>query len=1566
MRIDSVGTTASFTTTTKLVDAVKGTGSKLRHQGAKTVQQEGVKTDAETSRVNMATMFAVTPAAKLATSQIILRPGVAIAREGMNYFMKETYSGETKQIIDNYAHSKGIYGTENAHSKYFNIKTGANTLDRVSESNINIHKTVKTISPTNTDLRRIVGASIETLDLKSSSRGLSHYQLTGNNLNISGTGGIKAANDYFKMVDSHGRGLDREIRNKIKLGRTQASLVTSLENTYSRWSNPTNFARSGFRLVTMNMQQNETVKGARLAEPLTMFRKVPGKMLNASTNLTLSIVRNNIIRLQTLNRMRVSGGWAYNRGLKAKLSFYRTTKQRVVNAQTREWMKKGIHSLKEMNPLKRHLLRRREELTRRFLLRVFNRNSSHLNSIFAAKDVLLKDKTLGKAGKKLYKTTRNAIIKDALSGTRAGSYALDIARSVSNSRMGKFTKGLKKVTSKVTDTITRPFRWYNNLKRRIKQSILNKLRNTLVGKIALTITTIVKALFGAVAGLLALAMIFVLFVGILADIEHEYSLRDSRNYLDKRSELIFETLEECHDEQIKTLESMQAAYGAADINYANGSKENYKELYCMIRSVSQYNSEIIDSSGTNAEYKAFIKTLYEQTHKVTVASYGYSDETGAPREAAHIMLTIYRDDMGCYEALSDYTGVLATGGSGGVPVPDIAGECANSSWSSVYATVKSLIAESGANYDQGHSQVINVTDASGTSSYTVRQDCSGYVYACIRVYQHMMGLPLTDQGSSHSLGSATDIPGFTKLPFDVNNLQIGDIIVKPGEHTEIFAGSQGGTVYAYSNGCSEDMHVAGATRSVNISSYTYIWRCTGVLGDANSIGSAGAMAGATTTSSGPQKGMVEITGSHLNDIPLSPKNFNEYADYMRNPMYVLGMSNMTGITFNQKTGNQDGYEIPLLASVNAAKQNGMFTSGTFDDSLTTYKVEVKAKGKLKTKEIELPINKNHIPEAGRPSNSADFIRYVLARHGVSFEFYSKDNFMLTHGVEGITGGSYVTTVTTPNKLIAGDIIWYLPVNDPLLVNYNKKTIESFPSTGNDYTNAIIEAKAIPMLYMGNGTVVAFSRDVLAKSVAEYTSSNGAVRTYNLSSLNKDRIIRMYHYPGYTINPVFGYNDFFAGWTDNKISEYLEVENGPQWDKSTGFKYTDHNGNVIDYSQVYHEEFFDTDDNTFTADWHDKELKTEMMNLGLKYYDQYGILPSTLYAHAAAASNFRSTEESLKAFNVFEKIDNSENELETAKYSYDIDGKLITTYQKYKVYSNIEEATLDMFNSYVKNGKSGSFATSFKEQISRYNMAPVSKDIALSVYRDDWESLNRWDSFAVAKNQKQDAVIKDTTELESGKYFLGKQCTQAQYDQLKAKRESLNANLKDFEDWFSGTWGNFIEEGYFTEFRQNSDDVTMFSGYKNDKNKFVLAVAHNELDKIDSILAEQKAYLESEAKKNELKNAENSIKAKIDAAKDELNKALKAVHPAIDVFGNQITFLKEMHPSQAQYDAIKIANQYYYLAYLEAKEFYNNYGNQEGVSDKINISIERMTIKNVNNWLKNVRKNNPSINDSASI
>ena len=955
----------------------------------------------------------------------------------------------------------------------------------------------------------------------------------------------------------------------------------------------------------------------------------------------------------------------------------------------------------------------------------------------------------------LTKITINAIktaTKDTVTQTKVGKTVWN-ATEIPFEAIRTVKEIIKPVKDKIGDTLSAllaPFKFITKWLFKIVAAVV------FIFVILELIITLEKMLDKTITDVLSGAMGDVETVDILnVDEDELMELEASWNdSLKQRGTKIMNTLDNCHDDFMNKLNEIRLKYDTTDTQYPSGSIENYKEIFCAAEVMCNYDFD----SVTDAELQGWVNDLYERTHIITEEPYDFQYADGTWGEACHIYVDIQRDEMLAYSAMEG----VATGSGNQVGIT--AGNCpkgivVNEDWMNVVRTLKTLIAQTNASYNQSTYLPIGVNDA----IYTVRTDCSGYVSACLWASG---ASPIGTNWNSQSLLNAASIPGFVKYTWNGwDNLQEGDIIAY-GEggkkidangseyygwsgHTEIFAYNSNGKHYVYSNGSTNSLRSAVPTVAGNhgyTASNTCVWRPINPGSSSTTVDVAGA---------------VDIT--------------MDFAEYFELPFYdngtaVILFSNQAGVTFNEETGNEDGYETALAATVNAEiASTQFFTASKFD-----------AYNNMKPHTLDKDTTSSFVSVS-----SYDFVRYIAARHGVTLplDYFEEDIDSIETDLENVT----VATMKP------GDILFYIPqtieINNSLVLapysyGYGSKQFE------------LIKRSIIPMICCEDGTVVAYSRNALC-TLASYDASSAYIRKYNVSDLNQEYIFDIIRPSGYTIAETYGANGTFAGWNDENIKGLLYLLKGEQWETGTLVKaFAEDLGGYeikLDYTPFYYEEMNEGNYYDFT-NAHSNTFKHDVLLTALKFYNEYGILPSTAYTHSFIVSENRSTEESLLYYNIFEKYTlNEDNGVISTKYNYTSDGDVSSKDYLYKKYDSYEAAYRDLYQEYM-NGKSGIlFKTTFNEQLYQYASYSVLNNAVRAKMQQAYNmgansDLANWDQLAVKRKEAID-LLKGRIELltrelpnmyhntSSEYYYLNKliRITQESYTDLVNLLNTQNSN-----------------------------------------------------------------------------------------------------------------------------------------------------------------------------------------------
>lgn len=1131
--------------------------------------------------------------------------------------------------------------------------------------------------------------------------------------------------------------LKREIKDTDRL-RKLAKHTSDTTNKMVRLSSPRRFTKQILRIATTPVQNSEVMQGYRLLE--------------ASTIGAVAIYRlsNNVICAGTLKLYKITSvGKETYKNIKSGMGIkkaYSKAANSVTNTFTNKWGTAKVHVFGKdsasklirnhlSNQIKTSMIRRLPDVARRLNGKYAEQLVKDLENISNLYDTL--------SGAALSKDTINTAIRQ---NTKALTKNL-INNTIGQTKPGKFAKdaikGVKDVFAKPISKVKDVFGMFKTIWKNISDFI---------GKIGAVIAKITKILMSAIAVFFIFIMILYIldffvravyqsntrassfFLGKVTDtIGNAFVDTNSGewdNQLQERGEKIMRTLQNSHNDFLEEIENIRQNYDTTDTQYPSGSLENYKEIFCAVEVMCDFDFDIV----TETELQGWVDKLYDQTHIITTEPYEFEYADGSIGNACHIYIDIQYDELLAYEAMAGFSTRL----NGQVEIDAEhcpRGTVVNTDWMNIVRTVKTLIAQTQAVYDQTTYLPINVND----SIYQVRTDCSGYVSACLWLNG---ACTAGTNWNSQSLVNASSIPGFTKYSWNGwDNLQEGDIIAygsyKWDEdvngnqryawsgHTEIFSHNANGRHFVYSNGSTNTLRSAVPTSAGNHgynATNTVVWRPNN--------------AGSTNT---------EINVDGATDVETTDM-FDPYIPFYSSDSIVLLFSNTSGVVFNEESGNEDGYETALKATVDAEMiSSRFFLNNKFD---TDSNVSCHT------------LNKD-VPASYSTVSSYDFIRYIMAKHGVNTPVDYK-NF-----------GYISNTVPSVYDLKIGDIIFYVPKSTNAMTLSEAPNKYSIGSSGYD----IIESEFVPMMYIGDGYVVAYSRNLHYEGTA-YDNSTAQIRKYKLEDLESNRITETIRPNGYVIDSVYGQSGTFSGWTDTNIEAFIYLLRGTQWE--TGYaEYEDLIGNktTVDYSGFYHEELFEGNIYISTTA-HGRTFKNDILTVALKYYDQYGILPSTAYTHSYVVSKNRSTEESLLYFNIFEKYATDENGANETKFTYTSDGEAIANTYTYKKYRSYLEAYSDLYYTFVGAYSNVLFQESYTAQISGYANAGYLNNATRSkmteTYNSDKSNLDSWDANAVARKNAIDKLESKINTLQYATNTFTNNTSSEYYRLNKYISESVSA------------------------------------------------------------------------------------------------------------------------------------------------------------------------------------------------
>lgn len=1340
-----------------------------------------------------------------------------------------------------------------------------------------------------------------------------------------------------------------------------------------------NIGKSGAKsiksLITKPLNNSEVMQGYRILDaakvPVKIAWKSGTKLVGRFSFHALKAIRvhKEVKALQVLDKAK-----AMKRGTPLQVSSKKELRREAKKIIERKMGKKYSKNY-FTNKAKDNGLKAIQNLTA-------NSRFSHVQEIHNQVKVT---RDLGHANKATAKEARKGIRK----GFRADRHKAKVKKKIAKKTAKAATKG---ITKKAETTATKVS---SKALTKIGQNAF-KAAQKATKAVTDAIAALIKAIAGAVslglpAVIIFIAIVLLMIVGfaISQDAIAQNAMAvwfDAGEPSTSSFDSAMEDLQSKHSSLATKIEDLEANYEVADVQYTNGSKENYKEI--LSATSVMFNEQPYDFD--NADIEKAISDLYDQTHMVTVEEYNFLENDGTSQKAAHIFVNIQRNEELCYAALYGITSSGGSGGAGGNYCP--AGSVANDDWMNIVKTMKSLIASTGTAYDSTKYLPITVND----KTYSVRADCSGYVSACLQVYGAS-----TETWSSFQFTDAGSIPGFTKYSWSGwDNLQAGDIIATNG-HVEIFSNNENGRHYVYSNGTTECCRSPGV--STDNRSYITVWR-------PNSPGSVNGSTSASDSTSGtpakpvtvsqeeahllaciidceaegePYQGQLAV-GSVIMNRAASPNYPNtitgvvyqkgqfapvaqgrlakmlqkgptnnclkaaqevlsgvravNYLNFRVNDGSVQGQvignhvfhgktidvavsggtsgstgtgeimfSNMDGIELNDK-GNQDGYETALKATVNATKSLSKFSSSHYDDSnRTNYDISDTA-------------------------SSLDYIRYVFAKHGVSI------NYTMYDMIKNFTS-------TSIKKAEVGDIVIYQPKTKDaesitaLTKEYNK-------ADSDDEKQAVYDKydNLIPMVYIGNDQVAVYSKDLTKSDLGgryNYSNSSAQVRIYNVSDLDAKRIVDTRHVTGFLNKSIYGSTEFFSGWTDDNIAVMIEILNQNYWNtKKVEFKDSEGNITTTDFFASYKEDSFDGSsvegNSVFSTDNHDDTFFNDLARIALMSYEDYVILPSVLTSDAVVKSNNRTTEESLKYFNIYEKLATAGG-VSVDKYTYDSDGNPSVEPKSYVQYGSLKEALNDHCVDLNSKYSLGS-ATSYKKLTSMLSSGGYcsSSDASKmnSIIRSS-DLLQNYDTIAVTRKKYMDETIAATSKLNNLINVYGSSTTATGYNKLKDAKTDLEKKNKTFSEYVVSTdtastkSDKAISDAYSaidTATKKMAAQVTAqvskvtkettrltntTNGYKNKSlTSKEFAALQKSITKAEKVRDTFKQYVKDTGCgddttnsaisniKDAIDEANNLIDSQITVQVNVVNEANKSLKNAIDSHGSTTNFTKD------DYDALK--------------------------------------------------------------
>jgi len=1243
------------------------------------------------------------------------------------------------------------------------------------------------------------------------------YSINGNNINFINLG--EDAKKHAEMYDIFLRNAKRQLKaldpkdakfeellgvsKQVRSLQNKLMRAQALQGQYAKLSNPVKKLTRPFRLLTKPLQEAEAWKGVSMTEQIGRPVMWGAKMASRATfNITYNMAlrmkwTGQAIKLARGGKVSLKGAYL---GQKAASKFELVPVRKLFKANP-------IFTALKSRIMTKYYARKIAQMQAfgdRLALKGFEKAGTH----FMKKATLANNKLafrMGKMSKHELKAANKAAKQAFRETTRAG-------RAI-NKRLAK--KAAKRAARKavfLNSKIGKPFKLLGELFAKLRAAL-----QQLFAKIAEILSAIAQALltaFGIFIGVMLILFLLNLAMHAIHDMftqQSRFASTDAEKW-EEYSEKLFTMLEGEHNDFVAKIEGEMQKYPTADVQYPSGAKENYKEIFAAIEVQAQHNP---GKELSYEEMKDIAKDMYARTHKIRTYNYSFSDIDGTMHEsgtdqAAHIYVNVLRDSAVCYEIYQQEditTPQGITGEYASAPV-----ECAPEDWMSVVTNVKAAIASTGCEYyDYGANPMITITVNGQTM--TIRPDCSGYVTTCLYLYE-----PSSADVGRPCFATAGELMGKTYTGFQgfrfsgIQNLGVGDILVRIGSegwnHTEIYAGN--GKVYSCgtTDGC----------RTISYKDYQWVIR-------PNAAGAGGVSDGQNDSgeNSAPVGSIFSSTDS-LN----------------------LGLSNTTGVEFNEKTGNQDGYEAGILATIEAAKSEPKFGYGYFRTG-----------------------NKDHtLGDNTTGTTGSDFVRYILSNHGVQLEFEDYDMFFNSKPLPFFVNKESNTLNTSRMKFKTGDILFYCPNTNAINIikakqKNNMMSNLDLTSVGSKTVNVdgvdksyidVLSENVVPLIYDGSKWV-GYCKDITADSNS-FAASGGAIRYFATSDFDASRVLNAVRKTGFTIEPVYGATPYFEGWTDYHVAELTEIIHNSCWEEGKIEFYvssgtvdgepinatdvvsnnSDTRKDSIDYSW-YHEDYFEGGD-TWTSNAHDTTFINELMPLFIRHYDKYGVLPSFGSSYVMSITHNRSTEESLKNRNIFELTNSGGVQHTQTEYSYDSDGMVSTTNVSYIICSSYYES-FQMWKR--RNEDTGLFVpkkykdeiaagTAFNNQFSAFQNAGVIKsgghidsdgtyaDDTKTIYSQNATALIEADKIALERYEKikavEDASKKWNDALNASPYkTVGGIGEQADYDSLKEKFQAYENAVKGLQSWEAETHGGYKAYAFITQ----SEMDTLFKAYNELKN-----------------------------------------------------------------------------------------------------------------------------------------------------
>ena len=1215
---------------------------------------------------------------------------------------------------------------------------------------------------------------------------------------------------------------------------------------------------------------------------------------------------------------RRSGSWIVNQEMyKAGINIAAQIQARALNARRASKGLKPLSHKAQVKMVRQHL---------------YKKHGQSLTGIFrkkAAKVILSKTTGNGLASE---------FIKGQMEATMKSNGSRKIAkkarRKARKDFMRKRTKNFamkiyKKIVPKPAQNIVASIKAFfkkaftNFLK--LLNAMLKKLASTIVGKICIAIASAISGIMSFLSAILVPVIVPILIViatmlmvaSLIPNIAEGISNFISDRKANHTFSQEYDVLHDAHTAFIDKISTEMGKYDNSQVVFVDGTDENYVELLSAYNVMTQSESDLYDKDDNS--YKVVLKDLYDKTHFIRTddtETYTYVDADGNTRTGTRVFVEIQRGEYITYAAYQGMGTSITVNGDGSTgTVTNAQGACpsvslgGNPAWMNIVAKAKAALAAARAGYanayDQGGSSTMQTEDG---VVHEFRPDCSGFTSLCLELYGKF---GRGQKYSSRDFVGAASIDGFTKYSWSGwQNLQQGDIIALNG-HVEIFDHNDGNAHYVYNCGSNSSARAPGITKSGH-SAYTVVWRPNVAGSVTNTTPSTGADNTNTSGGTGTPTNGTTGTTENADDSIIRDDNNNLNVDGALN--FTPASSNTSGIIFNEDTGNENGYDVTLLADVNAEMRNtSIFTNSAYDYSGTMHTL----------------VGDDNDNEA----SSLDFVRYIYAKHGVQvgasvYNSVSGDNLTVKSMKEA-----------DRKNLQVGDIIYYYPhcyklglkkafksdgallkeesdypastisPSEQKYLKYFKKKFLNLKSgesisdfkfrkidfedlislysaqkefladddhradSDNEYNSASVMQvinSAIPMIYIGNNKVVAYSWDLaedenMTVEMKTKTRSDGmngwtgqikkisgegknaAIRTYTLGSDIKSKYILGYYHPtGLTKTAIYGANNMFCGWTDDQILLFNAEINQSYWEDGT-IEFIDNEGNEQQtafydkwvHDETNHDNFYssslagtigdaigdkivgDMDSLDFTA-WASndraKAFQTQVWDAAKKTYDERKVPVSVIMAAACVSTNMGATEEASHYNNVFGMtsdfgdIQYSSGIAEITKYTYASgDNPLVANaYKQFGSYANAE-----MMKYYKFNNVDDCVAGWTEKAANKYGAITAIDSVSYymtisSLVHQTSVFTSDSDTDTKAKELINDSFFKTRDDWMNTRQSLIDACNTAYSDTAKILADSATAETRN---------GLFSLAGHIKlklQTAKNDLAITAFDTYINDK------------------------------------------------------------------------------------------------------------------------------------------------------